>query len=212
MGTIFNRSRMSHRAAWLVAFALLAFAVPATPLRAAADTPKHVVEGYYATLLETMRNGPKLGYKGRYDLLSPAVDKAFNVVVMAQQSVGSFWDQMTEDQRTALVTAFRAFTIANYAHSFDDYSGEQFLTTDEKETPRKDVIVYTTLVKSDGDKVILNYLLRQDGDSYKIIDIFLDGSISQLATRRSEYTSIIRQGGVDALIAAIRKKAADLAS
>jgi phospholipid transport system substrate-binding protein len=208
---IFNRIRMPRHTTLLFAGILLAFFASIGQLRAAPDTPKHVIEGYYATLLETMRQGPKLGYKGRYDLLSPAVDKAFNIPVMAQQSVGSFWDQMTEDQRAALTAAFRAFTIANYAHSFDDYAGEQFLTTEEKETPRNDVIVYTTLVKSDGDKVTLNYLLRQDGDAYKVIDIFLDGSISQLATRRSEYTSIIRQSGIDALIAAIRKKAEDLA-
>ncbi|HYB09297.1 MAG TPA: ABC transporter substrate-binding protein [Alphaproteobacteria bacterium] len=208
----FNLIRTRYRGTLAITCILLAFSTYVGQVRAATETPKQVVEAYYATLLDTMRNGPKLGYKGRYDRLATAVDKAFNVTVMAQQSVGTFWDQMTEAQRTELVAAFRKFTIANYAHSFDDYAGEQFLTAEEKETPRKDVIVYTTLVKSDGDKVTLNYLLRQDGGDFKIIDIFLDGSISQLATRRSEYTSIIRQSGIDALIAAIEKKAADLAN
>src|SRR5271169_2866256 len=98
----FNRIRMPRHTTLLFAGILLAFFASIGQLRAAPDTPKHVIEGYYATLLETMRQGPKLGYKGRYDLLSPAVDKAFNIPVMAQQSVGSFWDQMTEDQRSAL--------------------------------------------------------------------------------------------------------------
>jgi len=209
---ITDRLRLLRRRQLLIAGLLISLAAPAGSAFSASNTPKQVIEGYYSTLLKSMQNAKKLGYKGRYELLSPAVDKAFNVPMMAQQSVGSFWDQMTEDQRAALVAAFRDFTVANYAHSFDDFGGEQFLTTDEKETPRKDFIVYTTLVKSDGDKVVLNYLLRQDGDSFKIIDIFLEGSISQLATRRSEYTSLIRQSGIDALIAAIRKKAADLAN
>ena len=204
--------RLICRRQLLIAGLLLSLAVPGGTAFSESNSPKQVIEGYYSTLLNAMQNAKKLGYKGRYDLLSPAVDKTFNIAVMAQQSVGSFWDQMTDDQRAALVTAFRDFTIANYAHSFDDFTGEQFLTTDEKETPRKDFIVYTTLVKSDGDKVVLNYLLRQDKDAYKVIDVFLEGSISQLATRRSEYTSLIRQNGVDALIAAIRKKAEDLAN
>lgn len=177
------------------------------------ESPKAVVEAYYAQLLKAMHGGAKLGYKGRYELLKPSVEKTFNVALMAQVSVGAFWDTMTAAQRAALIEAFRDFTIANYAHSFDDFGGEQFLTTVAKETPRRDIVVYSTLVKSDGDKVALNYLLRRDDEAhYKVIDVFLDGSVSQLATRRSEYTSLIRQSGIDALIAAIRKKVEDLAS
>ena len=177
------------------------------------DAPKEVIESYYAQLLKAMQNGPKLGYKGRYEMLKPWVEKTFDVALMAQASVGAYWDKMTADQRNQLIDAFRNFTIANYAHSFHSYDGEKFVTTDAKETPRKDIIVYSAIVKADGDKVSIDYLLRAGGDNnYKVIDVFLDGSISQLATRRSEYTSVIRERGVDGLIAAIRKKADDLAS
>ncbi len=194
--------------------AALAIAV-LLPLAAFAgpDTPKEVIESYYAQLLKAMQNGPKLGYKGRYEMLKPWVEKTFDVALMAQASVGAYWDKMTADQRNQLIDAFRNFTIANYAHSFHSYDGEKFVTTDTKETPRKDIIVYSAIVKADGDKVSIDYLLRAGGDkNYKVIDVFLDGSISQLATRRSEYTSVIRERGVDGLIAAIRKKADDLAS
>lgn len=194
--------------------AALAIAV-LLPLAAFAgpDTPKEVIESYYAQLLKAMQNGPKLGYKGRYEMLKPWVEKTFDVALMAQASVGAYWDKMTADQRNQLIDAFRNFTIANYAHSFHSYDGEKFVTTDTKETPRKDIIVYSAIVKADGDKVSIDYLLRAGGDkNYKVINVFLDGSISQLATRRSEYTSVIRERGVDGLIAAIRKKADDLAS
>lgn len=202
---------MLHRLRTLFVMALLAAAVPAAAVGAATEPPKQVLEDYYATLLKAMQGGSKLGYEGRFRLLAPAVDKAFNIPKMAQASVGGYWDKMTDEQHTALVKAFRTFTIANYAHSFDDYSGEKFLTTDQKVTPRKDVIVYTTLVKSDGDKVAFNYLLRQNAGQYKVLDVFLDGSISQIAVRRSEYTAVLREGSPDKLIAAIEKKAADLA-
>jgi len=194
--------------------AALAIAV-LLPLAASAgpDTPKEVIESYYAQLLKAMQSGAKLGFKGRYEMLKPWVEKTFDVALMAQTSVGAYWDKMTADQQKQLIDAFRNFTIANYAHSFHAYEGEKFVTTDAKETPRKDIIVYSAIVKSGGDKVAIDYLLRADSDhNYKVIDVFLDGSISQLATRRSEYTSLIREHGVDALIAAIRKKAEDLAS
>jgi phospholipid transport system substrate-binding protein len=196
-----------------------AFAVTlAFPLHvlAGADAPKVVIESYYAQLLKAMQNSAKLGYKGRYEMLKPWIEKTFNVALMAQASVGSYWDKMTSDQRTRLIDAFRAFTIANYAHSFHSYDGEKFVTADALQSPRKDsrdILVNTEIVKSDGDKVGINYLLRPDSDNnYKVIDVYLDGAISQLATRRSEYTTVIREQGVDALIAAIRKKTDALAS
>jgi phospholipid transport system substrate-binding protein len=195
----------------IVAFALAAL-VPIIAPRAATESPKQVVEQFYSTLLEAMHGGTKLGYDGRYKLLAPSVDKTFDIPLMARSSVGGYWDSMTAAQRQALAEAFRSFTVANYAHAFDDFGGEKFITGDEKETPRKDVIVYTTLVKSDGGKVALNYLLRFDAGLPKVIDVYLDGAISQLAVRRSEYTSIIREKGVDALIDAIKRKAKDLAS
>ena len=194
----------------LVALAFTALLPAAAP--AALETPTQVIDHYYSLLLNAMQNGKSLGYKGRFDLIEPGVDNTFNIPMMAQASVGTYWDRMSGAQRQALIEAFRHFTIANYAHNFDSYGGEKFETTSEKETPRKDVIVYSHIVKSDGDKVTIDYLLRHDGARYKVIDVFLDGSISQLATRRAEYTSLIRRDGVDALIQAIRQKADVLAN
>ena len=206
---------MPSRVKALLGALLIVFALPLVA-KAGLDAPKAVIESYYAQLLKAMQNSAKLGYKGRFELLKPSVEKTFNVALMAQASVGSYWDKMTSDQRTRLINAFRDFTIANYAHSFHSYDGEKFITTDAQEAPRrdsKDIIVDTEIVKSDGDKVAINYLLRPDSDNnYKVIDVYLEGSISQLATRRSEYTSVIREQGVDALIAAIRKKTEALAS
>lgn len=201
---------LQRLSAVLVALAFATLLPAAAP--AAADTPTQIINDYYGLLLKAMKSGKTLGYKGRFDLLEPGVDSTFNIALMAQASVGTYWDTMSKAQRQALTEAFRHFTIANYAHNFDSYDGTKFETTSQKETPRKDVIVYSNIVKSDGDKVAINYLLRQDGAQYKVIDVFLDGSISQLATRRAEYTSLIRRDGVDALIRAVRQKADELAN
>lgn len=202
--------RMLRRLRSVLAVVAFAALLPAAA-PAAAETPAQIVDSYYGLLLKAMQDGKTLGYKGRFDLLKPGVDRTFNVPLMAQASVGAFWDSMSEAQRQALIEAFRDFTVANYAHNFDSYDGTKFETTSQKETPRKDVIVYSNIVKPDGDKVAMNYLLRADGIRYKVIDVYLDGTISQLATRRAEYTSLIRRGGVDALIQAIRQKSKELA-
>jgi MlaC protein len=40
-----------------------------------------------------------------------------------------------------------------------------------------------------------------------ISDIYLDGAISEVATRRSEFAAILKNDGIDGLIAALNRKA-----
>ena len=58
----------------------------------------------------------------------------------------------------------------------------------------------------------LNYLVRRFDGGWRAIDVYLKGSISEVATKRSEYSGILRKRGVNALVEQIRKKTASLAS
>src|SRR5438309_1845172 len=58
-----------------------------------------------------------------------------------------------------------------------------------------------------SDPVKVDYLMRRSGEAWLIADIYLDGAISEVATRRSEFAAIIRTQGVDGLIAALNRKA-----
>jgi phospholipid transport system substrate-binding protein len=50
-------------------------------------------------------------------------------------------------------------------------------------------------------------MMRRNGDSWLISDIYLDGAISEVATRRSEFAAILKSQGIDGLIAALNRKA-----
>ena len=67
-------------------------------------------------------------------------------------------------------------------------------------------MVQTKIVKSDGETMILNYLMRQNRGDWQISDVYLDGTISQLAVQRSEFNSILRREGVDGLVMALNRK------
>ncbi len=49
--------------------------------------------------------------------------------------------------------------------------------------------------------------MRRGGDGWLISDIYLDGAISEVATRRSKFATILRKNGIDGLIAALNRKA-----
>jgi phospholipid transport system substrate-binding protein len=49
--------------------------------------------------------------------------------------------------------------------------------------------------------------MRRNGETWLIADIYLDDAISEVATHRSEFAAILRNEGVDGLIAALNRKA-----
>jgi phospholipid transport system substrate-binding protein len=167
--------------------------------------PQSNVRGFYDALLTTMRNGPTLGQSGRYARLAPVVDRVFDVPSMTRLAIGSSWAALSPAQQQQLVEAFRHYIAATYADRFDSYSGQQLQVTGERPN-NGDVVVQTKIVKSDGDTTTLDYLMRQNQGSWQVSDVYLDGTISQVAIQRSEFYSILRRDGIDGLVIALNRK------
>lgn len=182
------------------------------PFRSAvaqAGSPAAVVEGFHAALLDVMRNASALGPRGRERRLRPAMQAAFDLPAMTRMAVGPPWRELPEGERQALVAAFSDWVVATYADRFDGYAGERFSTTDENALGN-DRLVMTRLIRPDDSPVQLNYRLRAGQGSWRIVDIYLGGTISELASRRAEFTTLLREGGTERLTAELRRRAAAL--
>jgi phospholipid transport system substrate-binding protein len=175
----------------------------------AAPGPSDVVRNFYGELLNVMQNAAALGVKGRYQKLEPLVLATFEVPFMTRLSVGPLWAGLPAEQKQGASQAFARYIAATYATRFDDFSGEQFQILGEQQIEH-DTIVKTQLVKSDGEKVIINYAVHDNDTSWQIRDVYLAGTISELATRRSDFTATLRSGGIEALIVRLNKKVDDL--
>jgi len=195
------RARRAAALAVVMALAILpqrTFAAPAS----GSDT----VQGLYDTLLSTMKNGRTLGQSGRFVQVEPVVRRSFDIASMARLSVGPSWAAMSESQRQQVTDGFGRYISAIYADRFDSYSGEKLQVTDEQ-SAAAGVIVHSQIVKANGEPVKVDYLMRKIGDAWLISDVYLDGAISEVATRRSEFAAILRNDGIDGLIAALNRKA-----
>jgi phospholipid transport system substrate-binding protein len=177
------------------------FAQPA----AAASDSQDVVRSFYGVLLSNMRDGRILGESGRLARLVPVVDRTFDIPAMTRLAVGASWASLIPAQQQQLIAAFGHYVAATYADQFDAYSGEQLQVTSER-PHAADVVVETRIVKSKGDVTRLDYLMREDQGGRRISDVYLDGSISQLAVHRSEFHSILQREGVDGLVMALNRK------
>jgi phospholipid transport system substrate-binding protein len=166
-----------------------------------------VIKNFYNQLVDTMKQGDRIGFIGREKKLEPAIKGAFNLPLMTRFAVGPVWANATPDEQKQLISAFSDFSVANYASRFTSYDGEQFAVTGEKPTADGGTIVETTLKPKDSDAVTLNYLMRKDDRGvWRIVDVFLNGTISELATRRSEFGAIARRDGINALVNSLGEK------
>lgn len=164
------------------------------------------VQGLYDALLSTMKSGGTLGGSGRFAKLAPVIRSSFDVASMARLSVGSSWTGLNEAQRQEVTESYGRYISAIYADRFDSYNGQKLEVTGEQSAPFG-LLVKSRIIKSNGEPVEVDYILRQNGESWLIADIYLDSAISEVATRRSEFATILKTQGIDGLIAALNRKA-----
>ena len=147
-----------------------------------------------------MKGGAKMGFAGRKTLLDPVVRDAYDLPAMARVATGTAWAKMSDEEKKGVTDAFADWTVATYASQFKSFEGETFTTKREVDAQRGRKAVETTLNPKGEEPVVLNYQLREDGGVWKIIDVLLDGAVSQLAIRRNEFAGVLGKGGVPALI------------
>ena len=188
---------------------LLAGLLLVSPMPAAAAGPTDVIRQFYGQLLDTMQRATQLGVKGRYQKLEPVVFATFDVPYMARLSIGPAWAGLTPDQKKRAARAYGRYVAAIYATRFDGYSGERLDVTGEQKIKRG-TMVQSRIVKSDGEPVSINYMVHDNAVGYQIRDVYVTGTISEFATKRSEFATILRTNGIDGLIASLNKKADDL--
>jgi phospholipid transport system substrate-binding protein len=176
------------------------------PVHAAPSSGGDTVKGLYDALLNTMKNGRILGQSGRFAQLDPVIRRSFDIASMARLSIGSTWAGLNESQRQQIIESFGRYISAIYADRFDSYAGQKLEVTGEQPAS-SGVMVRSQIIKASGEPVNVDYMMRRSGESWLISDIYLDGAISEVATRRSEFSAILKNEGIDGLIAALNRKA-----
>ena len=199
--------RLRHLVSWLLVVGPLLFLVPTAG--ATTPGPSDVVRRFYGELLDIMQHAGTLGAKGRYQKLEPIVRASFDVPFMARLSIGPSWSRLSVEQKQRAAQAYGRYIAAVYATRFDEYSGQRFEILGEQQI-KHGTLVKTQIIKANGEPVSINYVLHDNDTAWQIRDVYLSGAISELATRRSEFSAILRSSGIDALIASLNKKADDL--
>ena len=158
-----------------------------------------------SALLESMKRGDEIGFRGRQKLLAPVIRDVFALPFMGEVSLGSYWKNLSPEQRKLFLDTYTDWTISSYASNFDSYSGEKFEIRDGQEIRGDKVAVVSNLVRPHEDSIDFYYTLRRFQGKWRIVDIRIEG-VSQLALTRGQFVSVMKKKGFDGLISSLKEK------
>ncbi|APH55737.1 Toluene transport system Ttg2D protein [Granulibacter bethesdensis] len=188
----------------------LSFTTSLVPIAAQAQTagPSAQIERLNQALLGIMKQGSAVPFPQRYQTLAPVVQQVLDLPLLLKNSVGLKWNSLTPEQQSRLLDVFTRFTVARYVSEFSSFDGQSFRVSPNPVASGSDQVVQSQIV-SDGTANRIDYLMRNDGGQWKVVDVLLDGSISQVAVTRSDFRTLLA-AGPDNLLDKLRQKISDL--
>ncbi len=201
--------RLNVSMPWIAALMALVLCGAAPSRAQQFDPAARHIQTYYQQLMPTLRQAGQLSVRERDRRFTPAITSTFDIGTMTRLATGPAWSSFSGAQQAAVREAFARFLVADYAHQVTDYSGESFVVDPQTsaETRGGGEVVRTKLLQPGGRTVQINYLVRGG----RVIDVYLNGTVSDLATRRDEFASILAGGGgADALVKTLRERTESL--
>ena len=133
----------------------------------------------------------------------------FDVPTIARFVIGRYWRLASAQEQQEYMNLFGNMLTGMYASRFGEYQGELPRVAGSRVTGEGDVFVTSELLRPGQQPLRLEWILRRDGSTFKIVDLRVEG-VSMAVTQRDEFGSIIQRGGgqMSALLQVMRQRAA----
>ncbi|MFM9976194.1 MAG: ABC transporter substrate-binding protein [Beijerinckiaceae bacterium] len=174
----------------------------AVPYAAAAEPAVGLIERFYGSLSNTMKRSGTSSVAEKARLLSGPVNATFDTATMTRLAIGPQWSLIAAGQQGAIQQAFARFLVATYAKQIRNYSGERFEVSQTTESRRIGTLVRSKIIDGGGSATLVDYIVTGG----RAIDIYLNSSVSELASRRAEFGSILANGGGTALLNSLNER------
>lgn len=176
-------------------------------LATSAQEAGQIVGQFHLSILDMMKRAAALGYQGRVEELRPIVDDAMDIKIFGARTVGrTAWNGWSTEQRGEFLAVYKEYVCATYAARFDGFSGQEFVTVGSRQGRRGQIVVETEVRQPSDPPIRLDYVMRSGDSGWGIVDIYLDSAVSEVAMRRSEFSSVLNRDGYEGLIAALQSK------
>ncbi len=182
----------------MLALPVMAASAPEQLIRETSDKVLDEIK----TNAETYKSDP-----GRiYDLVDTVVLPHFDFAAMTDLALGSYKDEVSAEQRPAIVKEFRQLLVRTYSSALLEYTNQELIYLPmEGSEDAGEVTVRTEIEQQGGFPIPINYTLRNGDDGWKVFDISVD-DVSLVTNYRSSFSRAIKKSGVDGLIKTLQDR------
>jgi phospholipid transport system substrate-binding protein len=195
---------------FFVAFTLLLLVLsPIDSYANNSNNPKEFIEGISNNVVKIITS-KKSDEAKQNDLIS-MFKKNVDTDFMGRFAMGKFFRQATPEQQKKFLSLYRDYVIYLYIPRFKQYSGESIDVT-QVIRDSDDLFTVKSSLKTDKSStgsVSVDYKVKKNGVSFKIIDIIGEG-ISLITTQRSDFATPLQEQGIDNFITRLAAKVEDL--
>ena len=136
-------------------------------------------------------------------MIDDVVKNSYDLEKMGKIIIGVDWKQMDTKTQKEFINVFKRFISVNYFRRFNKINELDF--EHQTVTNIKDKFkLARVILTADNEKFKIDYLLGFKNEKWKIFDVLLDGSISEVATKKSDFKKIIKEEGVSGLVKNLR--------
>ena len=192
----------------IIGFLVLGFSVTAAAQELA---PDQLVQKVTEEVLASIKSDKQLAAGDKQKALKLAEEKVLPYIDFEESTrlaVGRSWSQATPEQRKKLVNEFRNMLVRTYSNAIESYQGQTMKVMPSrggKGDAKDEATVRAQFVRAGGQPLPIEFQMRNNGKSWKVYDISVEG-ISLVLTYRSEFDAVVKQEGVDGLIKRLTQK------
>lgn len=201
---MFNRrSVLSFFAAVLIAIGICG--VPAANAEDAEARASKFIETLAEDAISALTE-ENVAREERVERFRELLNENFAVKTIGRWVLGRYWKRASKDQQTEYLQLFEDLIVTTYVDRFEAYSNEEIIVSKAEAGTGRDLLVKTTISRpSGGHPVKVSWRVRPRDDSFKIVDVVVEG-VSMGQTQRSEFASVIRRNGgtVEGLLSKLR--------
>jgi phospholipid transport system substrate-binding protein len=191
----------------------LVLSVPSARAEGSTDQAGAFIQDFGDRVINTLTE-KGLDTKQLQDRFGKLYKEGFDSAALSRFVLGRYWRSTTKEELTEFLVLFNKFVIQTYSSKFRHYSGETFAVIGTQLEGNNVFIVSSEVLQPDGaPPITLIWRVGRSGDVFLIYDITVEG-VSMATTQRSEFASVIRNGGgkISALIVALGKKTKELSN
>jgi len=136
-------------------------------------------------------------------LMDDVVKNSYDLEKMGKMIIGVKWKKVEIKMQKEFIDVFKRFISVNYLRRFNKINDLDFEHQSVRVIEDKFRLAGVILI-ADNERIKIDYLLGFKNDRWKIFDVLLDGSISEIATKKSDFKKIINEEGLSGLIKNLR--------